>query len=568
MKYILIIFLFIALINSLYTITVIDSLENKLKIVVAEEKIKVLNSLSNEYLYISPKQSIIYGELAAELAIKFHDIVHEHKAYKNIANSYTLLKDYEESAFYLEKALNKSEIIGDVDLILSDIYRIAGVYSCSKNHTKAIEFYNKALKINEVTNNRGEVALALNRIGLEYKKAGQYKKASEFFIKALRFEEENVRVLMRDEYEQISEFYTSIGENEKALEYYKLFSTIKDTIASVERSNKISDMQNRYENEQRKRKIELLQKEKEIRDLELQQLILQQEKQEKEFEAQKRIQQIETLNKEKELKETQLKIAQYEKDNIQKKIISYQKDNEIRDLELEKKAMHIRSQDFTQKALISSIFFFVIVALIGFYLAYTNKKTNKALNLANAKLEQIAKTDPLTGLSNRRDMIEKMEHEQKRFSRNGKSFVLLMSDIDDFKKINDDNGHDCGDFILESLAKQMKSTARKQDITGRWGGEEFLMLLPETDIDGGYALADKIRKDIEATPYVFSNIKIELTMTFGVSVYDRPMDIDQCIKIADEALYKGKKQGKNCVVMTIPKDKPIIIKVDRSAESV
>ncbi len=568
MKYILIIFLLIALINSLYTMTVIDSLENKLKIVVAEEKIKVLNSLSNEYLYISPKQSIIYGELATELAIKFHDNVNEHKAYNNIANSYTLLKDYEESAFYLEKALNKSEIIGDVDLILSDIYRIASVYSCSKNHTKAIEFYNKALKINEVTNNRGEVALALNRIGLEYKKAGQYKKASEFFIRALRFEEENVRVLMRDEYEQISEFYTSIGENEKALEYYKLFSTIKDTIASVERSNKISNMQKRYENEQRKRKIELLQKEKEIRDLELQQLILQQEKQEKEFEARQRIQQIETLNKEKELKETQLKIAQYEKDDIQKKIISYQKDNEIRDLELEKKAMHIRSQDFTQKVLISSIFFFVIIALIGFYFAYTNKKTNKALNLANAKLEQIAKTDPLTGLSNRRDMIEKMEHEQKRFSRNGKSFVLLMSDIDDFKKINDDNGHDCGDFILESLAKQMKSTARKQDITGRWGGEEFLMLLPETDIDGGYALADKIRKDIEATSYVFSNIKIELTMTFGVSVYDRPMDIDQCIKIADEALYKGKKQGKNCVVMTIPKDKPIIIRVDRSAESV
>ena len=568
MRYVFIILVIIIFLHSLYALTTIDSLKAKLKVVVAEEKIKVLNSLAQEYLYISPEQSIIYGTQAAEVAIRFHDDRHEHKAYNNIANSYALLNDYEKSIIYLEKALNKSEIIGDVDLILDDIYRIADVFSTSKNHTKSIEYYNKALKINEITNNRSEVALTLNRIGLEYKKAGQYKKASEFFIRALRFEEENVRVLMRDEYKQISEFYASRGEDEKALEYYKLFSTIKDTIANVESSHKISDMQTRYEDEQRQRRIELLQKEKEIRDLELLQLTLQQEKQEKEFEAKERIQQIDALIRERELKEIQLKIIAYEKDNIQKKIITYQKDKEIRDLELSNKAMKIRSQNFTQKVLLSAFFLLVIFAFAGFYLAFANDKSIKALNIANKKLEQIAKTDPLTDLSNRRDMIDKMEHEQKRFGRNGKSFVLLMADIDDFKKVNDANGHDCGDFILESLAKLMKSTARKQDITGRWGGEEFLMLLPETDIDGGYALADKIRKDIEATSYVFSDIKLKLTMTFGVSVYDRPMDIDLCIKMADEALYRGKKQGKNCVVMTKPKDKPIIIGIDKSAESV
>ena len=565
MKYIFIILLLIVLItSSLCAKTKIESLESKLRVVVAEEKIKVLNSLAKEYLFISPEQSIIYGIQAAEVAIQFHDEMNEHEAYNNIANSYALLKDYKETILYLEKALNKSEIIGDAEVILKDIYKIADVYSTSKNHTKSIEYYNKALKINEIMNNRGEVALALNRIGLEYKKAGQYKKASEFFIRALRFEEENERVLIRDEYKQISEFYTSRGEDEKALEYYKLFTTMKDTIASVESSHKISDMQTHYEDEQRQRRKELLQKENEIRELELQQLIL---KQEKEFDAKQRKQQIESLNREKELKITQLKVAEYEKKSIQKKIDSYQKDNEIRDLELDKKAIQISSQNFTQKVLLSAIVIISIFTIVGFYLAFTNSSMNKALNIANAKLKQIAKTDPLTDLSNRRDMIEKMEHEQKRFGRNGKSFVLLMSDIDDFKKITDDNGHDCGDFILESLAKQMRTTVRKQDFTGRWGGEEFLMLLPETDIDGGFALADKIRKDIEGTSYVFNNIKLKLTMTFGVSVYDRPMDIDYCIKMADEALYIGKKQGKNCVIKTKPKDKPIIIGIDRSIES-
>jgi len=557
MKYFFIIIAFSLIFTSLCAITAIDSLENKLNIVVAEEKVKVYNSLSVEYLFISPKRSIYYGKQAAELAIKFRDKIDEHEAYNNISHAYALLKDYDNSIFYLEEALSKSEVIGDVELILSDIYQIADVYSSRKNYTKSIEYYNKALKINEITNSRNEIALTLNRIGLEHKKAGQYVKASEFFLRALRFEEENERVLMRDEYKQISEFYTSRGEAEKALEYYKLFTSMKDTIASAESSSKISDMQTRYDEAQRKRQIELLQKEKEIKDLELQQLSLQQEKQEKEFVASQRKQQIESLSREKELKEMQLRIAQYEKDNFEKKIISYQKDNEIRDLELDKK-------EFTQKVLIYAIIIISVFTFAGFYLAYRNIAINKDLNLANAKLEQIAKTDMLTELSNRRDMIEKIEQEQIRFSRSRKSFVLLMSDIDDFKKINDENGHDCGDFILKSLASQMKSTARKQDITGRWGGEEFLMLLPETDLEGGFALAEKLRSEIAETSYVFSETRLTLTMTFGVSVYDRPMDIDHCVKLADEALYRGKKKGKNCVVMTKPKDKPIIIGLSRN----
>jgi len=560
MKNIFIILLFITLMNSLFAISTIDSLESKLKIVVAEEKVKVLNSLSKEYLYISPIQSIFYAEQAAKLAITFNDMMNEHKAYNNIANSYALLKDYKKSIFFFEKALSKSEIIGDIDLILNDIYKIADVFSSSKNYTKSIEYYNKALKINEITDNRSEIALSLNRIGLEYKKAGQYKQASEFFLEALRFGEENVLVLMRDEYKQISEFYSSRGEDEKALEYYKLFSTMKDTIAIVERSKKISNMQVRYEEEQRLRRIELLKKEKEIQDLELQQLTLQQEKQEKEFIASQRSSQIKSLSREKELKASQLKIAEYEKEKVQRQMSSIQKDNEIRDLELDK-------QKFTQKALIFVISFIFVFAVVSFYFAFTNIKTNTKLKAANAKLEQISKTDPLTDLANRRDMIERMKQEQIRFSRNRKSFVLLMSDIDSFKKINDNHGHACGDFILKSLAKQMKSTARKQDITGRWGGEEFLMLLPETDIDGGFALAEKIRKDIETTTYNYSDSKISLTMTFGVSMYDRLMDIDHCVKMADEALYRGKRQGKNCVVMSKPRDKAIFSSVLNSIDS-
>ncbi|MCK4796958.1 MAG: GGDEF domain-containing protein, partial [Spirochaetes bacterium] len=122
-------------------------------------------------------------------------------------------------------------------------------------------------------------------------------------------------------------------------------------------------------------------------------------------------------------------------------------------------------------------------------------------------------------------------------------------DIDDFKKFNDTYGHDCGDFILVSIANTIKSILREQDNVARWGGEEFLLLLPDSNMEGAKITSEKIREKIASTPYYYNDIKLEVTMTFGVSVFDNDsIDIDYYIAKADKALYKGKKSGKNCVV--------------------
>ncbi len=181
------------------------------------------------------------------------------------------------------------------------------------------------------------------------------------------------------------------------------------------------------------------------------------------------------------------------------------------------------------------------------------EKVNEALRKSQKKLEIAARVDPLTQLSNRRDMIEKLEQEKARFERNKRPFALVVCDIDDFKKFNDNYGHDCGDFVLVSVANIMRSIIRKQDQLARWGGEEFLFLLPETNLENGGIVAEKIRKKIASNSYTYEEQKLFVTVTCGVSVFNKDCkSIDDCIKNADQALYRGKAQGKNRVVLSEP----------------
>lgn len=165
------------------------------------------------------------------------------------------------------------------------------------------------------------------------------------------------------------------------------------------------------------------------------------------------------------------------------------------------------------------------------------------------QLEVCAKTDPLTKLLNRRGMLEQIEHERSRFLRSKKTFAFILADIDHFKNINDSYGHDAGDFILSHVAKRFKETLRGQDMVARWGGEEFLIMLPETDLNGGRLFAEKFRSTIEQTTFPFNDKDLHITMSFGLSLFDDPdMDIDACIKKADECLYKAKSSGRNKVI--------------------
>ena len=168
------------------------------------------------------------------------------------------------------------------------------------------------------------------------------------------------------------------------------------------------------------------------------------------------------------------------------------------------------------------------------------------------QLEISAKTDPLTGLLNRRGMSEQIEQVKIRHERNKAPFTFIIMDIDHFKNINDTYGHDTGDYVLREIAKAMKDSLRKQDIVCRWGGEEFLVLLSDTDLRGGIILAEKCRSRIEKEPFHHKQANLRMTMSFGVSTYqETDLKVDACIHRADECLYEAKRTGRNKVVSQI-----------------
>ncbi|AFL72153.1 diguanylate cyclase [Thiocystis violascens] len=168
---------------------------------------------------------------------------------------------------------------------------------------------------------------------------------------------------------------------------------------------------------------------------------------------------------------------------------------------------------------------------------------------AEELLAHSARSDPLTGLMNRRAMLEHLEYQATRFERSQTPFVLGMGDLDHFKAVNDAHGHDAGDQALVQTAACLTQSLRAQDLVARWGGEEFLILLPETDLDGGARVAEKVRETIAATALDIGPTGLRLTISLGLAAYGPGQTLGQCIKAADEALYTAKRQGRNRIVV-------------------
>ncbi len=174
---------------------------------------------------------------------------------------------------------------------------------------------------------------------------------------------------------------------------------------------------------------------------------------------------------------------------------------------------------------------------------------NERLNELLAKIEATAMTDFLTGLSNRWSMTKQIRAEVARMKRSKGKAVLILADIDNFKQINDTYGHDCGDLVLRDVAGMMNSVLREEDVIARWGGEEFLLMLPDLDLISAPIVAESIRKVIETAVFYYDEKKLSVTITIGVAELDPNLGFDESIKNADEALYRGKNMSKNCITL-------------------
>jgi len=176
------------------------------------------------------------------------------------------------------------------------------------------------------------------------------------------------------------------------------------------------------------------------------------------------------------------------------------------------------------------------------------QKKIKELEKELKKAKEEAKTDFLTKLYNKRALDEFLRIKEGEFERYKRNYSLVMFDLDHFKKINDTYGHEAGDAVLSAFAKILKKDSRDVDVVGRYGGEEFLAILSDTNLDGGAIYAEKVRKHVEKAKFMYKGERIFVTVSCGVSEREHHPSMNMALKTADENLYKAKNTGRNKVV--------------------
>ena len=191
----------------------------------------------------------------------------------------------------------------------------------------------------------------------------------------------------------------------------------------------------------------------------------------------------------------------------------------------------------------------VIVILSVLTAAFIYRNGMKERQRYENALLDIATRDKLTGLFNRHGFENLFSKEYERCVRYKQSACIILFDIDYFKQVNDTYGHQAGDQVLSVMAQECKAALRKSDIIGRYGGEEFIVFLPESNCDGAMNVAEKLRKSIESCDITTSGGDVRVTISIGVSCFDSNVDTssEQLIKKADTALYSAKENGRNQV---------------------
>jgi len=208
---------------------------------------------------------------------------------------------------------------------------------------------------------------------------------------------------------------------------------------------------------------------------------------------------------------------------------------------------HLRPQDVDLRLEILRLTVFGIVllwfAVMGGYISHLRK----TLSDSRAAVEELATHDPLTGAYNRRHLTNMLQQEKLRSDRSGETFCIAFLDLDFFKKINDTHGHQAGDEVLKAFAACGNEAIRPIDCLGRYGGEEFEVLLTQTDLEGARIVAERMRNAVGKLEFPQISADLRVTVSIGLAQYRPKENIEETEKRADAALYRAKAAGRNRV---------------------
>ena len=203
--------------------------------------------------------------------------------------------------------------------------------------------------------------------------------------------------------------------------------------------------------------------------------------------------------------------------------------------------------------LFNALFTFLFCVVYSTLFVWETKSNTTQLQKRNQQLVEVARKDPLTKLANRRSMMERLNLSMHHLQKDAHPFSVILCDIDHFKRVNDEYGHDCGDKVLVTVADSISSQLRDTDFVCRWGGEEILIVI-DGRLQTATAIAERMRSNIENMEVIFEGRPVKVTMTFGVAQAELTYRIEDLIQLADNRLYYGKEHGRNQVVSSDIKD--------------
>ncbi len=257
---------------------------------------------------------------------------------------------------------------------------------------------------------------------------------------------------------------------------------------------------------------------------------------------------IEKFEEQEDIQQAHAAQALFDSGEKQREIIKLRQEQELQKYKLKEQQ---RNQRWLWGLISLAVLFIGVLILLLQRLNRSRQliaEKNRALAQAVEKAESLARQDHLTRLLNRRGFLELLEYEKQRQKRHRGPITIVLADIDHFKNINDLHGHQCGDKILVSVARHLASAIREEDSLCRWGGEEFLMMLPDTSGEQAMALIKRIVESLKSRHFSCDGETLTLTLTFGATTCMPEDSIDACISSADNALYEGKRQGRDTVV--------------------
>jgi diguanylate cyclase (GGDEF)-like protein len=481
-----------------------------------------------------------------------------------IGNCEARLLNYQKSVEAYTDAMKIFRELEDVPGITFSLNNIAITFEQMGNEQKQLEYYNKALEFARENGFDHGQALALANIGAYYLENEELDRADELLREALLINQKTDRIdfngfiyfKLAEVDKERGDFKRALEKAERALEIASQIQLggdiLKATILKADIKNRIGNSKEALEliNQAMEQSRELGNKPLEIQALKIKSEIL---KSMGRFEdsvtaLEKHIELYKDSDDEKAKRVVHEMQARFDLDQKENQIDLLNSRAEIKELQLQQK-------ETVQAVLIAGL----ILALLGlstiYYFFRSSTKArreiaekNNALEDAYAKMEHLANSDTLTGLVNRRAFHDILNYEQNRQERTDMPMCLVIADIDRFKLINDNYGHDIGDQVLIWLAAIMRGKIRAQDTLCRWGGEEFLILMPDTTLEQGVHSAERIRETLQTVRFRQFGVELDVTLTFGVAQFNRDDDPRTIINQADQALYRGKHMGRNAVI--------------------